>query len=90
MRTTKRPQETDTVMNRHLTPAAAAAIAAAMLLAPVSVHAETREACTLDPKFLPHTPDAAQAWFDSCRQRQQLPHTADAAQAWLTAPDRAR
>jgi hypothetical protein len=77
-------------MNRHLTPAAVAAIVAAMLFAPVPVHAETRGACTLDPRLLPHTADAAQAWFDNCRQRQQLPHTADGAQAWLTVPGRAR
>jgi hypothetical protein len=79
-------------MNRHLTPAAVAAIVAAVLLAPVPVHAEPRGACTVDPRFLPHTADAAQAWFDSCRQRQrqQLPRTADSAEAWLTAPDRAR
>jgi hypothetical protein len=77
-------------MNRHLAPAAAAAIVAAMLLAPAPSHAEARAACTLDPSFLPHTADAAQAWFDSCWQRPPLPHTADGAQAWLTPPGRAR
>ena len=59
-----------------------------MLFAPVPAHAETRGACTLDPTFLPHTADAAQAWFDSCRQRTPVPHTADAAQAWLARTSR--
>lgn len=78
-------------MRRHLTPAAATtAIVTAMLFAPVPVHADTPTACSLDPRFLPHTADAAQAWFDSCRKRRSLPHTADAAQAWLTVPGRAR
>ena len=75
-------------MSRYLTPAAAAAMVAAMLFPAIPVQAETRGACTLDPSFLPHTADAAQAWFDNCRQ--QLPHTADGAQAWLTVPGRVR
>jgi hypothetical protein len=77
-------------MNCHRTTGAVAAIVAALLFAPVPVHAEARADCALDPNFLPHTADAAQAWFDSCRQRRSLPHTPDAAQAWLTVPGRAR
>ena len=77
-------------MNRHLAPAAITAIVAAMLFAPVPVHAEARAACVLEPSFLPHTADAAQAWFDSCRERRSLPHTADGAQAWMTVPGRVR
>ncbi|MEO5711702.1 MAG: hypothetical protein ABIQ59_17980 [Nocardioidaceae bacterium] len=76
-------------MNRHLTLVATTAITAAMLFAPVPVHAETRAACVLDPSFLPYTADAAQAWFDNCRERRLVSPTADGGQTSPTDPGRA-
>ena len=75
-------------MSRHAIPAAVAAVIAALLLVPTPTQAEPAETCALDPAFLPHTADAAQAWFDGCRRRAPLPGTADAAEAWLVRTSR--
>jgi len=50
--------------------------------------------CRLDPRYLPHTPDAVEGWFASCDARRAdpngecrfdpryLPHTPDAVEGW--------
>ena len=51
--------------------------------------------CRLDPRYLPHTPDAVEGWFASCHDRRShpdgecrldpryLPHTSDAVEGWF-------
>ena len=75
-------------MSRHPIPTAVSAVVAAMLLVPTPTHAKPAGDCALDPAFLPHTADSAQAWFDTCRQQASLPRTADAAEAWLARTSR--
>ena len=72
-------------MSRRLAlSAAAAALSSLALLAPPASASGHVDRCNrLDPAMLPHTADAAQAWFDSCRRHADGPRTADAAQAWL-------
>jgi hypothetical protein len=57
------------------TKAAAAALVAVPLTLGVLVvptgaaamgSADTRSGCRLEPRYLPHTPDAVEGWFRSC------------------------
>ena len=64
------------------TKAAAAALVAVPLTLGVLVvptgtaasgSADTRAGCRLDPRYLPHTPDAVEGWYRSCLDRRPPP-----------------
>ncbi len=79
---------------RRLATATAAVWAAAALFAgtgaPTAVGAPAEAQptqfstpCTIDPAYLPQTPDAAAHWLATCYEVPQLPRTADAIDHWL-------
>ena len=62
------------------------AVAAALVAVPLTLgvlvvptgtaasgRADTRPGCRLDPRYLPHTPDAVEGWYRSCLDRRPAP-----------------